>query len=616
MSQQLFYGKIQDFSNPIGNGSNSYIRVRFDAATNSTTLENVTDVTGYLGLSSIRVGQQLVESSAFPSGVEITGVDVGNQTITVASLPATAESQGLGRISPAEGDYYIASASLSRPNSTDPTFNNITGSDDSNYTDSPIYAILGQAANSSQQIINGRFHKYIISEVTGRNAGGTEASLYVKWGESGSQADSGDELFESVVATPLVELSKNDNLAPIFSRTVNNLANLNSGQEVAAYQIETINFFDDLVQTDILQTGSLVSKNNAIINFSGSGVQVDASGSDGVVVRIDGGGGGGSGTSGSSGSSGTSGSSGSSGTSGSSGSSGTSGSSGNGTSGSSGSSGTSGSSGNAGTSGSSGSSGTSGSSGSSGTSGSSGQGVPTGGTAAQVLAKVDGTDYNTEWVDQSGGGGGGASYNPVVRYQVSGGDNVVTVMSSGNVEGGLSWSRSSTTLTVTKASHGLSVGDYVIIRNMSEDYSYLAIQTVPTVNTFTVTVADSGGSSGTEGAYIPAFDISSFTDTALTIEAPSAGNCQLMSLTHFIDTMENTSVLVTVPSNALTNGAGGNNSLNTRVPPQATAHDLSGGTASQIGNTTIQFSTTANHNVYTVTGGLDTFDNIIYNLQF
>jgi len=189
-------------------------------------------------------------------------------------------------------------------------------------------------------------------------------------------------------------------------------------------------------------------------------------------------------------------------------------------------------------------------------------------------------------------------------------------MSSGNVEGGLSWSRSSTTLTVTKASHGLSVGDYVIIRNMSEDYSYLALQTVADVNTFTVTVADSGDTSGTEGAYIPAFDISSLTDTALTLEAPSAGNCQLMSLTHFIDTMENTSVLVTVPSNALSNGAGGNNSLATRVPPQATAHNLSGGTASQIGNTVVQFSTSGNHNIYTVTGGLDIFDNIIYNLQF
>ena len=189
-------------------------------------------------------------------------------------------------------------------------------------------------------------------------------------------------------------------------------------------------------------------------------------------------------------------------------------------------------------------------------------------------------------------------------------------MSSGNVEGGLSWDRSGTTLTVTHTSHGLSVGDYVIIRNMSEDYSYLALQTVADVNTFTLTVANSGGTSGTEGAYIPAFDISSLTDTALTLEAPSAGNVQLMSLTHFLDTMSDTSVTVTVPSNALTNGAGGNNSLATRVPPQVRAHDLSAGTASQIGNTVVQFSTTANHNVYTVTGGLDTFDNVIYTLQF
>ncbi len=33
-----------------------------------------------------------------------------------------------------------------------------------------------------------------------------------------------------------------------------------------------------------------------------------------------------------------------------------------------------------------------------------GQGVPTGGTTGQVLAKVDGTDYNTEWVDAGSGG--------------------------------------------------------------------------------------------------------------------------------------------------------------------------------------------------------------------
>jgi hypothetical protein len=41
-----------------------------------------------------------------------------------------------------------------------------------------------------------------------------------------------------------------------------------------------------------------------------------------------------------------------------------------------------------------------------GAAGSNGVGVPVGGTTGQVLAKIDGTDYNTEWVTPSGGGGG------------------------------------------------------------------------------------------------------------------------------------------------------------------------------------------------------------------
>ena len=40
-----------------------------------------------------------------------------------------------------------------------------------------------------------------------------------------------------------------------------------------------------------------------------------------------------------------------------------------------------------------------------GATGPAGQGVPTGGTTGQVLAKIDGTDYNTEWVTPSGGAG-------------------------------------------------------------------------------------------------------------------------------------------------------------------------------------------------------------------
>ena len=45
-----------------------------------------------------------------------------------------------------------------------------------------------------------------------------------------------------------------------------------------------------------------------------------------------------------------------------------------------------------------GTSGTSGNSGSSGVSGTDGIGVPTGGSTGQVLAKIDGTNYNTQWV--------------------------------------------------------------------------------------------------------------------------------------------------------------------------------------------------------------------------
>jgi hypothetical protein len=37
------------------------------------------------------------------------------------------------------------------------------------------------------------------------------------------------------------------------------------------------------------------------------------------------------------------------------------------------------------------------------------QGVPIGGTTGQVLAKASEINYDTEWVDQLGGGGGGLS---------------------------------------------------------------------------------------------------------------------------------------------------------------------------------------------------------------
>ncbi|MDM4772612.1 hypothetical protein [Solimonas sp. SE-A11] len=50
-----------------------------------------------------------------------------------------------------------------------------------------------------------------------------------------------------------------------------------------------------------------------------------------------------------------------------------------------------------------------GATGATGVTGETGPGVPVGGSAGQVLAKVDGTDYNTQWTTPTAGAGGGAS---------------------------------------------------------------------------------------------------------------------------------------------------------------------------------------------------------------
>jgi hypothetical protein len=62
-----------------------------------------------------------------------------------------------------------------------------------------------------------------------------------------------------------------------------------------------------------------------------------------------------------------------------------------------------------------------------GTNGSNGQGVPTGGTTGQILAKVNATDYNTQWVTP---GGGGASDAGTIYGDGSGG--ALTISSNTN----------------------------------------------------------------------------------------------------------------------------------------------------------------------------------------
>lgn len=70
-------------------------------------------------------------------------------------------------------------------------------------------------------------------------------------------------------------------------------------------------------------------------------------------------------------------------------------------------------------------------------------GVPTGGTAGQVLAKIDGTDYNTEWV---AAGGGGTTYG--LRFSEM--DNTSHLITAGDV--GKLFVASNNTLTFPSAS--------------------------------------------------------------------------------------------------------------------------------------------------------------------
>ena len=298
MARQLFYGKLGE-ATPIGNGSNSYIRVRFDATTSSTTLTNVTDVidsNNYFGQDKIRVGQILVESSAFPTGTVITAVDTVNNTITVEDNPATVESQGLARISPPQGEYYIPSASLVDPQGFI-NFNDITGSDDADFaSDGIVYSILGDAVTPIGNEIPGRFHKYIISEVFYRspNGSGAYGSIYIKWGEKGTEADSGDTMSTGGDQNlAIVALTPSESLAPIFTRNLSGINDLNTGQETAAFQIEIQDFLDDIVAgVDVYYTGSSVRGNAEDLFFTGSGVTVTSTGSRGVIIDIPGGGGG------------------------------------------------------------------------------------------------------------------------------------------------------------------------------------------------------------------------------------------------------------------------------------------------------------------------------------
>jgi hypothetical protein len=268
-----------------------------------------------------------------------------------------------------------------------------------------------------------------------------------------------------------------------------------------------------------------------------------------------------------------------------------------------GTSGTSGTVGATGDPGTSGTSGTVGATGNSGTSGTSGTAGPTGGTGPTGAQGPTG-----------GGGGTSTQYNTVSRYQPynSGGGKELWIVSSATVNTGLSWSRTTTTLTITHTAHGLTTGDRVIVRNANAD-NFSGTITVVNVNTFTVTTANAGGSSGADAAYSLGFDVSGTpTETALTITAPSTGDAQLLGILYATGARTASTLAVTVPAST-TNGAGANSSVTNQFYPIIRAQLVT--TGAIVSGVSMTLNTSAPFNVFNL-GALSTSFNTIVRMSF
>jgi hypothetical protein len=204
--------------------------------------------------------------------------------------------------------------------------------------------------------------------------------------------------------------------------------------------------------------------------------------------------------------------------------------------------------------------------------------------------------------------GSGIAYNNVSRYKIY--DNTtdaqIWAVSSSTVYYSLAWTRSGTNLAIEKDSHGLSAGDYVIIRNCNVDNVYCVIDSV-TTDTFTVTVANSGGTSGSEGGYSLGFKVvGSPTSAGSEISAPSGGDLQLLSLLVSTGARSGTSYLLELPQSS-TNGAGLNTTILNSYFPIIRAQLAGNG---QIVSAAMTLSL-SNPNQFTVSGLSSTLNTLV-----
>ena len=170
----------------------------------------------------------------------------------------------------------------------------------------------------------------------------------------------------------------------------------------------------------------------------------------------------------------------------------------------------------------------------------------------------------SQGVTGTGGGSGGGIetvFGVVNRYEVEDKtDAEVWVTSASILYNNIIWSRSTTNLTVTRSSHGHSIGNKVILRNTNVDY-LSAIITGTTLNTFTVVTTNIGALSGSSARYSLGFTYAhDISGTGGTLFAPTGSEVQIISMRIRTGDRAGTTYDVIVPA-SVTNGAGQNTSL-------------------------------------------------------
>jgi hypothetical protein len=174
-------------------------------------------------------------------------------------------------------------------------------------------------------------------------------------------------------------------------------------------------------------------------------------------------------------------------------------------------------------------------------------------------------------------------YNNTARYaciDVVG--QSVWCTSTSTVHANKTWTRSGTSLTINHTAHGHLVGERTIIRNTNVFYLN-ALITAVTADTFTVTCADSGATSGSAAAYLMGFTYAHNTKTAGSIlggtaSAPVGCDCVMLSLHLNIGANQRsaTTYYVKVPASAI-NGAGESTTVDNSNCPIVAVRQLTNG---------------------------------------